>query len=89
MVEYILLLAVVASLIMTFYNSDFFKRMFGGKGVMGTRIKQSSEYSYRHAYQENRAEPYPANAKEDPTRHPSYHEPGVGTRFFGPRENYP
>lgn len=97
MVEYILLLAVAISLIFTFYNSEVYKKFFGQNGRIAGRIQGNTEFSYRHAYVNTKNEPrgyygdegYTKDAKTDPARHPSYHQPGEDTRFFGPQEVYP
>ena len=93
LVEYILLLAVAISLVLTFYNSEAFKRLFGSHGRIGLRIKQESEFSYRHAYgidyasKEIPSDISPDN--KDIAVHPSYWDPkNSGTRFFGPRDPY-
>lgn len=89
MVEYILLLAVVISLITTFYNSDFFKRLFGQQGSLGKMIKEEAEFGYRHAYLRNRPQgEMPANYYGP--SHPSYQNTEKSeTRFFGAKEPYP
>jgi Flp pilus assembly pilin Flp len=88
MVEYMMLIAVVISLIVTFFNSDIFKRLFGQEGMVGQRIKEETEFAYRHAYIRNHP-PGPQPPQYNPAVHPSYHEPGKDTRFFGPRSTYP
>ena len=87
-VEYILLLAVVVSLIITFRNSELFRRMFGTGGTIGQRMKQESEFSYRHAYGHGAVDV--PRLTRDGAVHPSYHDADGGqTRFFGAREPYP
>ncbi len=87
-VEYLLLLAVSTSLVLTFLNSNFVKTMFGDNGKIGQFVKLESEFSYRHAL------PRPSNGQDIPrenligTDHPSYYN-GGSTRFFGPRNVYP
>lgn len=94
-VEYILLLVVAISLVITFYNSEAFKRLFGSQGTIGQRIKKESEFSYRHAYGVD----YREGGKRIPndiernnrdiSSHPSYWDPiHSGTRFFGPKDPY-
>jgi Flp pilus assembly pilin Flp len=87
-VEYILLLAVAVSLVMTFYNSDTYRKLFGNQGSIGKAMKDETEFSYRHAYGKNGSPadlpPYQGN------NHPSYFNQESGqTRFFGPKDNYP
>lgn len=91
MVEYILLLAVAVSLVMTFYNSEAYRRLFGDNGAIGKKMKAESEFSYRHASMLGTDVP---RDNRDGTIHPSYYDDGsggssVGTRFFGPKNPYP
>lgn len=89
MVEYILLLVVAISLVITFYNSEAYRRLFGEQGEIGKKIKQESEFSYRHAFIEGR--PATDNLpSRDISNHPSYKDTeDGGTRFFGPIQAYP
>lgn len=92
LVEYILLLVVAMSLLLTFYRSEAFRRLFGERGEVGARLKEQNEFAYRHAFYSSgperlRLEDIPKDNK-DISIHPSYAEPGVGTRFFGPKEAY-
>jgi hypothetical protein len=84
-VEYILLLAVVISLVTTFYNSKMFQRLFGENGSLGTTIKTEAEFGYRHAFLRNHGADQPIYQG---TNHPSYSDGGA-TRFFGPKDPYP
>lgn len=88
-VEYILLLSVSVALVMTFYRSAAFKKLFGENGEVGKLVKSQGEFSYRHAYSRNRpAADIPQNNK-DGASHPSYADINQGgTRFFGPRDAY-
>ena len=88
MVEYILLLAVVVSLVMTFLRSEMFNRYFGEQGNFGVAIKRNNEFTYRHAY--GGGVDVPRDTR-DGSIHPSYYdaEAGGGTRFFGGRQPYP
>lgn len=93
LVEYILLLSVAISLILTFYNSKAFQRLFGSGGAIGLRIKQESEYSYRHAYGlDYQSKQIPSDISpfnRSISIHPSYVDiKNSGTRFFGPQEPY-
>lgn len=88
MVEYILLLVVALSLVITFYKSDAYERLFGDKGEIGKKIKQESEFSYRHAFVQGRPEVDPLPTR-DISSHPSYKDlEDGGTRFFGPKQPY-
>jgi len=88
-VEYILLFIVSASLIVTFYRSATFKRLFGDQGQFGQLYKQEAEWGYRHAFLKGRiqgetSDPYPGAES-----HPSYFNANSGdTRFFGPNDPY-
>jgi Flp pilus assembly pilin Flp len=89
MVEYMLLLAVALSLVITFYNSDAFKKLFGERGELASMIKEESEFSYRHAYMRNRNGDLPRDSR-DGAEHPSYYNSRDGeSRFFGPKDTYP
>lgn len=88
MVEYMLLLAVALSLVVTFYNSEAFKRLFGNQGSLGKMIKEESEFSYRHAYMRNKGEDVP-RGNRDGSVHPSYVHPSGGSRFFSAKDPYP
>jgi hypothetical protein len=92
LVEYILLLAVAVSLVTTVYNSQAFRKLFGEQGAIGQKMKTQNEFAYRHAFYTSGASnttipDIPPNNK-DISIHPSYKEPGEGTRFFGPKEPY-
>ncbi len=95
LVEYILLLAVAVSLVITFYNSEAYRRLFGEQGVVGKNMKEQSEFSYMHAYSKEPGTGSQGTGEggtqdgRDITGHPSYAdiEEG-GTRFFGPRQTY-
>lgn len=88
MVEYILLLVVAVSLVLTFYNSKAFQRLFGEQGEVAQNIKSESEFSYRHAFVRGKpAADIPI--QRDISEHPSYKDLSSGkTRFFGPKDPY-
>lgn len=88
-VEYLLLLVVAISLVLTFYNSEAFKRLFGPRGEIGKKIKSQNEFAYRHAYSQGRPDQDIDRLNREGSIHPSYHdlEQG-GTRFFGPLDAY-
>lgn len=88
LVEYILLLAVVTSLVATFFNSALFKRFFGKGGSVGQTIKANSEFAYRHALFKSGTGVDIPRGNRDITQHPSYTD-GSNTRFFGPVKPYP
>lgn len=87
LVEYILLLSVVAMIVLTFYKSKLFQKYFGNRGMIGQTIKTRTEFAYRHAYM-GTEDPHPKNSREGAT-HPTYDDPAEGSRFFGPVEPYP
>ncbi len=87
MVEYMLLLAVVVSIMLTFYKSKLFQKYFGNKGSIGQTIKKRSEFSYRHGFM-GVEDPQPKDSREGRT-HPTYVDPAGGSRFFGPKTKYP
>lgn len=87
--EYILLLAVAMSLVVTFYRSATFQRFFGEQGELGQMYKQESEWGYRHGHLNGRytEDNSPKNSAEE---HSSYYNGNLSqTRFFGPSDNYP
>ena len=88
MVEYMLLLAVALSLVITFYNSEAFKRLFGNQGSLGKTIKDESEFAYRHAYMRNKTGDVPRENRNGSV-HPSYTNPSGGSRFFSAKDPYP
>jgi len=85
-VEYILLLAVVVSLIFLVVNSDRFRNLMGEGGTFATRIKGEMEWNYRFATPGNEEFStinYPGG------QHPSYfNSTRGGTHFIGPVEPY-
>lgn len=93
-VEYILLFAVVVSLVVTVYNSAAFRRLFGEQGEIGLKIKAQNEFSYRHAFHiggaSREAVPDIPRDNKDITIHPSYVDSSNAneSRFFGPKEPY-
>lgn len=87
-VEYILLLAVSVSLVITFLNSEFVKKMFGTEGQIGKFIKSESEFGYRHAFLRNKGADIPRENR-DGSIHPSYFQNNGDTHFFGAKLPYP
>lgn len=88
-VEYILLLSVAVSVVLTFYNSQAFKKLFGDQGTLGKNIKSQSEFAYRHAFTvsgQGGRPPDIARDNREGSQHPSYK--GDPTRFFGPNQPY-
>lgn len=84
-VEYILLLAVVISLIYLITRSERFRALLGEGGTLATNMKGTTEWNYRFASpgtDEFSTINYP-NA-----RHPTYWN-GTTTHFIGPKDPYP
>ncbi|MBI2521629.1 MAG: DUF4244 domain-containing protein [Bdellovibrio sp.] len=85
-VEYILMLAVVASLAATILNSEMFKKLLGKDSVLFKKFARTLEYTYRHG----------VYGTIDPTQrtppfgnaHDSYYKDGK-SRFFMSRDKYP
>jgi hypothetical protein len=79
MVEYILLIAVVVSLVSILFRSDLFQGYFGDNGKLSEAFKGKLEYTYRHA----------VNGKAF-FRTPNYssHE-SYNRRFFSAKDVYP
>lgn len=87
LVEYMLLLSVVAMIVLTFYKSKLFQKYFGNRGLIGQTIKTRSEFAYRHGYM-GTEDTFPKGSR-DGANHPTYADPAGGSRFFGPKEKYP
>jgi hypothetical protein len=92
-VEYILLLVVAISLVLTFYRSAAFRKVFGDQGLLGEKIKKQGEFSYRHGFYQTGpgGGTIPDIPRENKSviRHPSYTDvSNGGTRFFGPKDSY-
>lgn len=80
-VEYILLLAVIISLVTFVFNSDGFQALFGDNGQFANVYKRELEYSYRQG-RFGRLRFQTPNYKSG--QHDSYNE-----RFFGAKDAYP
>jgi hypothetical protein len=87
LVEYMLLLSVVAMIVLTFYRSKLFQKYFGNRGLIGQTIKTKSEFAYRHGYM-GTVDSFPKGSREG-SAHPTYADPNGGSRFFGPKDPYP
>lgn len=86
-VEYILLLSVIAGIVLAFYKSKLFQKYFGNTGIVGQTIKKRSEFAYRHGYM-GTEDTHPKDSR-DGASHPTFADPSGGSRFFGPKERYP
>lgn len=85
-VEYILMLAVVMGFVFYVFNHPGVKDFLASDGALFGKLKNTIQYSYRHAMGGVVSERYPANYSE--ASHPSY-VGGTETRFFGPAQEYP
>ena len=88
LVEYILLIAVAVSLVMTFYRSSAFQKLFGKDGDLGKKMKNQNEFSYRHAFYQPKSNDIPRDEKDVSEHHSYKGENRESTRFFGPRNHY-
>ena len=83
LVEYILLLAVVVSLVFTAYKNRRFQDFFGEDSQFFNRIAREVEYSYRHGrISKNRD-------NSDQLVHESFAISIDESRFFFSRRSYP
>ena len=78
--EYVLLMAVVSSLVFTVTKSEQFQALFGKDGKFGSEFRKEVEYSYRHA--RGGRELYIEHNYQG--RHDSYNG-----RFFSAKDAYP
>jgi hypothetical protein len=86
-VEYILLLAVVISLIYVVINSVRFKELMGQGGTLGTNMRLEAEWNYRFAKPRNGLTTTWSGVTAD---HPSYwNSTRSATHFIGPLKPYP
>ncbi len=86
MVEYILLVAVIVSLISVVVNSDAFQGTFGEDGKFSKTYKAELEYSYRHGLRGRIEYQIPNYLNRN---HDTFFKSGVGTRFFTSAVAYP
>ena len=88
-VEYILLMALITTVILGLLNSAPFQKIFGEDSEYFDQLGDMIEFSYRHAYlgddDERRNDNYNYGGAID---HQSYKLEGT-TRFFVPLEPYP
>lgn len=86
-IEYILLIAVISSLIGFVFKSQEFQRVFGEDGEFAKNFRSEIEFSYRHALQGRQLWTQP-NYNDT---HLSYQNPSCGnrSRFFGAADPYP
>jgi hypothetical protein len=88
-VEYILLLAVVISLIFVVINSDRFKDLLGDGGGLAQRVKQELEWNYRFGSQFY-GDQGAWNTNLTGSSHPAYwNQRRSNSHFIGPLRPYP
>lgn len=86
-VEYLLLIAVIISLISTVFKSQAFRNIFGEEGTFAAEFRKEIEFSYRHGLRGRQFLPETINYND---RHDTYLETsGTLTRFFGAKDEYP
>lgn len=83
--EYILLLAVVMSLLSGVYNSATFQSFLGEDSDFFKALKRKIEFAYRHGYENNEDDNVGAFEK-----HQSFYDKDRNqSRFFSTQEGYP
>ena len=88
-VEYVLLLAVVISLVFTVINSARFKDLLGEGGGFAMRMKDEMEWNYRFGSQYY-GDASAFNVNLGARNHPGYFNQRRGaTHFIGPLRPYP
>jgi len=86
-VEYILLMAVITTLVAALYESDAFQDFFGENGKFAKAYREELQYNYRHALFGRGAI---GTRVYGTAEHDSYSGVnGEATRFFGPLDKYP
>lgn len=85
LVEYIMLLAVVASLVSFVFKTDFWQSYFGPEGKFEKAFRARMEYSYRHGME---GESFYSPPNYNSRNHDHYYN-GAATRFYRPNEPYP
>lgn len=85
-VEYILLLAVVATLSLGIFKSDAFQDFLGPDSEFFNQLAKQQEYAYRHGLS---ADVEDDSSVDSPTHH-TYKNNDTGlTRFYGQTDPYP
>lgn len=80
-VEYILLFAVVISIVTAVLRSQRFKEIFGDDGKFATVYKNEIEFTYRNTYLDRKPFSTP--------NYQSNNQDSYVNRFFIPKNNYP
>lgn len=89
MVEYLLLVAMMISMVMLVFRNPQFQEMFGDEGRVGKVFSNRIACSYRYAIGDSKGRSCGNENKEYQSLvHPSYFWDGE-TRFFGPKSPYP
>lgn len=85
-VEYIMLIAVVITLVSFVFKSKIFKDYFGEEGQFAEVFRTQFEYTYRHGLNGRKAH---QDFNYSNYNHETFASPGGGSRFFGHNEAYP
>jgi hypothetical protein len=86
MVEYIMLVAVLASLTFSIINSSAFKNLLGENSDFFTQTKEYIQFSYQHGRPKGNSDR--PNRRISGQEHATYYEKS-DTHFFLPFERYP
>jgi hypothetical protein len=89
-IEYVLLLAVIAIFALGLLNHPKIKNFFSGEGSLFAHYTRYIEFTYRHAYFEDKGKSWQAD--EDYENYSGQHDSYKGasdTRFFTHKEAYP
>ena len=87
-VEYILLLAVISSLMFTIFRSERFKQLFQGQSGLFANIRQGMMYSYRYGLDIRYNNSPDMNFQYGSNAHDTYTKGGA-SRFFSSKGAYP
>ena len=82
-VEYVLLMGVIFTFIVTVMNTQGYQNMFGQNSVIFRQLKNQVEFGYRHAFFAEGNQPV-----NYASTHPSFVNQ-TESRFFSPAEEYP
>lgn len=85
LVEYLLLMAVITSVMVAFFKLDIVQNTIGKDGDLMKAFIQQMRYSYRHALPGKSA---PGGLNYNSINHDSYYKSG-SSRFFAPNDTYP
>lgn len=90
-VEYILLMAVMTTIILSILKSDAFQNIFGKDSAFFAEFGKRVQFSYRHGHMGTRGErdSDDYNYAGSNVTHRSYIMEDGNTRFFIPTDKYP